>query len=65
MEAYKRLKVELHSFMEVSGAASSHRLLYREGNARCTHWVGRFGGGNYGLSFLGIEPRLQFVQPAA
>ena len=47
---------ELHLFLEVSGAASSHRSLYRMRKARGTHCVGRCGGGKNDLSFLGIEP---------
>jgi hypothetical protein len=56
MEVYMRMKVELHSFLEMSGAASSRRSLYRMRKARGTHWVSRCGGAKNDLSFLGIEP---------
>jgi hypothetical protein len=60
IEVYVRMKVEIHSFMEVSAAASSYRSLYRTRKTRGTHWVGRYGGGKNDLSFLGIEPWLPF-----
>jgi hypothetical protein len=56
MEVYMRMKVELHSFMEVSAAASSYRSLYRTRKARGTHWVGRYGEGKNDFSFPRIEP---------